>query len=82
MELQNFSQLIVESATILTETGIFTRRMVDQAREGLCCQKKHNIFSILNKENRTILTYRNLIRNKFLLFVLTLDHIGNAFLYF
>ena len=45
-------------------------------------RNKLNIFSILNIKNRTILTYRNFILKKFVLFVLTLDHIGNAFLYF
>ena len=42
---------------------------------------KLNIFSILNiKKDRTVLADRNFILKKFVLFVLTLDHIGNAVL--
>ena len=56
--------------------------MVDQAREGLCYQKKLNILVYLTEKNRTIQAYRHFILKKFVPFVLNLDHIGNVFLYF
>ena len=36
----------------------------------------------LKEKNRTVLTHRNFILNKFVLFVLALDQTGNVFLYF
>ena len=42
----------------------------------------HPAKGVQHTKNRPILTYRNIMLKKFVLFVFALDHIGNFFVYF